>query len=401
MRTTLLLLVLGLCPILSNAQAASYAEGGLMQMNLKEAGRYNSNRIPGFSIAVSGLEITMYGGHFSRRDFPDSAQVGTNGGFWNIGYIRRTAPREKFKRGHITMGFGVGMLGVNQMNRIHVNVHPGIQLNLTRTISIAASAYAGYGFKIDSDTSLPWNNNGYLSTGKWFFYPNVTVRINTNPMDVMGSYHERKGYWGGGMVHSEETRIEGDYVVTRRTSYYAPAGEYIADAIVTSTNYINLYPKMLVGTMKNYKGNSLAFGGGVAIRAGLIALDVEYLQGQIGFHQSKVGSPADHWKMRRTSVGLGINWFNIPFPLKGPSLVRFIFGWRAGKLTLDSNRPELIAGTPNPEELIKETFMSPFLAFEFGTLGMQLEFFNQKENGYASGLVLAATYLLPVRNPRK
>ena len=371
-----------------------------MQMNLKKGGRYESTRIPGFSIAISGLEITMYGGHFARKDFPDSVEVGTNGGFWNIGYISRTAPRAHFKRGHITMGIGAGMLGINQMNRIQTNLHPGIQMNLTRSLSISMSAYAGYAFKIDTDTSYAWNNGAYTSTGKWFFYPNVTLRLNTNPLAVKGDYYDKTMYWGGGMVHSESTSREGDYIVTRKSSTYLPAGEYITDAIITSNNYINFYPKMLVGTMKNYKGNSLAFGGGLAIRAGLLCADFEYLLGKIGFHQSHVGTSYDQWKMRRTSVGLGINWFNIPFPTRGPSLVRFILGARIGKLTLDSNRKTLIPGEPNPEELFRKFFWSPFFAFEFGTLGMHLEFFNQKENGYASGLVLGATYLLPIHNPK-
>lgn len=374
------------------AQPASYMDGGLMYARLKPGGLYESNWMPGFSVAISGLEISMYGGQFKRKEFPDSSALIVNGGYWNIGYIWRSRPRENLKRFQYTLGGGIGGYGVKGMNGIHANVKPGIQINLTRSISIAANIYFGYNFYADTDTSYAWNNNGYLSTRKFFLNPGVTLRFNTNPMAVKGDYYDKTMYWGGGMVTSESR--EGDYIVTR--TRYVPAGEYITDAIITSNNYINLFPKMLVGTMKNYKGSSLAFGGGVAIRAGLLALDVEYLQGKIGFHQSKVGSATDQWKMRRTSVGIGINWFNIPFPLKGPSLVRFIFGARVGKLTLDSTRPELTPGTPNPEELFKSNFWSPFFAFEFGTLGIHLEFFNQKQNMYASGLVLGATYLLPL-----
>jgi len=378
------------------AQAASYMEGELMQVNLKNAGHYQSGRMPGFSIAVSGLEISMYGGQFARKDFPDSSALIVNGGFWNIGYIWRSVPRENLKRFHYTIGIGAGGYGVREMNGVLLNLHPGIQINLTRTISIAASAYVGYNIRHDIDTTMPWNNNGYLSTKGFFINPTVTVRLNTNPLAVKGDYYDRTAYWGGGMVTHESTSREGDYIVTRKSSSYLPAGEYVTDAIVTSTNYVNLYPKMLVGTMKNYKGNSLAFGGGVAVRAGLLALDIEYLAGKIGFHQSKVGTPNDKWDMKRTSIGIGINWFNIPFPTRGPSLVRFILGARLGKITLDSNRPDLVPGTPNPEELFRSNFWSPFFAFEFGTLGIHLEFFNQKQNMYASGLVLGATYLIPL-----
>lgn len=379
------------------AQPASYFEGGVMRPGLRKSGHYQSDWMPGFSVAISGLEISMYGGQFARKDFPDSSSLRVNGGFWNIGYIWRSPSHENFKRFHYTLGFGVGGYGIREMNGFQFNLHPGIQVDLTRWISISASAYAGYNYYLDTDTTLSWNNNGYLSTRKWFFNPTLTLRINTNPMAVMGESYARSSYWGGGMVEEDRTAREGDYNVTRHYSYYLPAGEYISDAIITSTNYFNLYGKMLVGAMKNYKGNSLAFGGGAAIRAGLLCLDLEYLQGKIGFHQSKVGAPTDQWKMRRTSVGIGFNWFNIPFPFKGPSLVRLILGARLGILTLDSNRPQLVQGEPNPEELFKSKFWSPMLTVEFGTLGINLEFFNQKENGYASGLILGATYLLPLK----
>jgi hypothetical protein len=377
------------------AQPASYFEGGMMYCSLKKKGFYEAGWIPGYSIGIAGLEISLYGGQFAPKAYPDSTAVRVNGGYWNIGYIWRSAPRKNLKRFHYTLGGGVGGYGLKRANGIHLNLRPGIQINLTRNISIAASVYAGYNYFLDTDTTN-YVTNGYLSVQKFFVNPTITLRLNTNPLAVMGESYNRTQYWGGGMVYDESISREGDYIVTRKTSAYLPAGEYITDAIITSTNYVNVYPKMLVGTLKDYKGNSLAFGAGVAFRLGILAVDIEHLRGQIGFHQSRVGSPADHWAMKRTSIGMGINWFNIPFPFRGPSIVRFILGARLGKITLDSNRKELVSGQPNPEELFKEKFWSPFFAFEFGTLGIHLEFFNQKTNGYASGLVLGATYLIPI-----
>lgn len=393
--------VLSLIGFSAYSQSASYMEGGMMYARFHKEGKFTGGWMPGFSVSIGGLELSMYGGQFAHREFPDSTKLMANGGYWFIGYSWRSRPTERNKRFHYTLGGGVGGYGVREMNGFHGAVKPGIQFNLTKSISIAATMHVGYNFygEISKDTTMPWANNGYLSTEKWFFNPNITLRLNTNPLLVKGDYYDKTAYWGGGMVTHESTSREGDYIVTRRSSTYLPAGEYVTDAIITSTNYVNLYPKMLVGTMKNYKGSSLAFGGGIAIRAGILALDFEYLRGTIGFHQSKVGAPTDQWKMKRSSVGIGLNWFNIPFPFRGPSLVRFIFGARVGKLTLDSTRPDVVSGQPNPEELFKHTFWSPFYALEFGTLGVHLEFFNQKQNGYASGLVLGATYLLPV-NPR-
>jgi hypothetical protein len=386
-----LLVVLCITTVSLSAQMASYMEGGMMNCRLKDSGMYQSNWIPGFSIAVSGLEISMYAGRFPMKEFPDSLKTEVNGGFWNIGYLWRSNPRERLKRFQISMGIGIGGYGIKEMNGVQVNLRPGLQINLTRTISLSASLYAGYNFMgANRDTTLTWSNNGYLSTQRWFVNPSLTLRLNTNPMAVMGDWEDRSEYWGGGMVKHRYSTEDGDY----ETTSYLPAGDYVTDAIMTSTNYVNLYPKMMVGTMLNYKGNSLAFGGGIAVRAGLLALDVEYIQGKIGFHQDQNGVPTDQWKMRRTCVSVGINWFNIPFPLRGPSVIRVITGGRFGKTTLESMRDELIPGTPNPENG-KGKVYTPYLGLEFGTLGITMDFF-WGPNGYKSGMVLGATYLIPL-----
>lgn len=395
-KITLFTLLFILISLRISAQPASYFEAGKMRINLRSEGKYLSGWAPGFSIGISGLEVSLYAGRFFPKDFPDSTSLRVNGGFWNVGYIWRSAPKPKQKRFHYTIGLGIGGYGINEMNGFQCNLRPGIQINITRNISIAASLYAGYNFQSELDTAYSWNDNSYLSTRKWFANPTVTLRINTSPLAVMGESYSNTAHWGGGTVTQESTTREGDYDVTRKTSYYLPAGEYVTDAIITSTNYINMFGKMLVGTMKNYKGQSLAFGGGVAIRVGLLALDVEYLRGKIGFHQSHTGTANDQWNMRRSSIGVGLNLLNIPFPFKGPSLIRFIIGGRFGKLTLDSQRPTITQGSPNPEELFKGNFGSTYVAFEFGTLGIHFDRFNQKENGYASGIVFGATYLLPI-----
>lgn len=366
-------------------------EGGMMNCRLKDSGFYQSNWIPGFSIAVSGLEISLYAGRFPMKEFPDSLPLNVNGGFWNIGYLWRSNPRANLKRFQISMGAGLGGYGIKEMNGVQVNLRPGIQINLTRTISLSASVYAGYNFLgHDRDSTQPWASNGYLSTDRWFLNPSLTLRINTNPLDVEGESDSRSMYWGGGMVKSRYETSDGTYESTS----YLPAGEYITDAITSSTNYVNLYPKMSVGTMLNYKGNSLAFGGGVAVRAGLLAFDIEYLQGKIGFHKEQNGMPTDQWKMRRTCVSIGMNWFNIPFPLSGPSIIRVITGARFGKTTLETTRDQLIPGTPNPEDGKGKTY-TPYVAVEFGTLGIVMDFF-WGPNGYKSGMVLGATYLIPL-----
>jgi hypothetical protein len=386
------------------AQPASYAEGGMMKINLKSKGDYLSNSVPGFSIAISGLEVSLYAGQFRQKEYPDSAQLGVNGGLWNIGYIWRSKPRENLKRFHYTIGAGVGGYGIGESNGFDLNIHPGVQVNLTRSLSITGSFYAGYNIfgKMRREGGLLYENDLYKSTYGLFFLPNITLRLNTNPLMVMGKSFNRKTYWGGGMVHEETTSREGDYIVTRRSSYYLPAGEYITDAIITSTNYVNIFPKMLVGTRKNDKGLSLAYGGGMALRLGILCMDLEYLTGKIGYHDisyQHYGNNLDYWKMKRFSAGVGINWFNIPFPFKGPSIVRVILGARFGYINLQNAGPGpnyLPYGTDPALVNKKGKCLSPYWGVEFGTLGLQFEIINNKAVSLGTGMLMSATYLIPI-----
>lgn len=383
-----------------NAQTASYAEGGFMMMKMKKAGAFESANVPGFSLGVSGLEFTLYAGQFHTKEFPDSAALNLNGGLWNIGYIWRSKPTEKIKRFHYTAGFGLGGFGIGEQNGFQLNLRPGVQVNLTRSVSLAASCYAGYNIfgKDRQEGGLLYESDLYKSTKGFFLLPSVTLRLNTNPLAVMGEGFSRSTYWGGGMITNEHYDVGNNVKTTTR--YYLPAGEYITDAIITSTNYINVFPKFIVGTRKNNKGPSMAAGGGFALRAGLLALDVEYLRGKIGFHgPDGIGSNQDYWKISRTSIGLGINFFNIPFPLKGPSLVRLILGSRLCFEKLESNRPDnpnLPAGTEQHPENLQGRAWAPFWGVEFGTLGISAEIINNKHTGFGSGLLLGATYLIPL-----
>lgn len=385
------------------AQVASYAEGGYLQIPLKKDGNFIASHIPGFSVAISGLEISLYAGQFRQKEFPDSALLNVNGGFWTMGYIWRSKPKENLKRFHYTLGGGIGQYGIGENNGLQVNLHPGIQVNLTRSVSLAASVYAGYNFfgKDRLENGLLYENDYYKSTRGFMLLPSLTLRLNTNPLSVMGDKFEHSSYWGGGMVEHESTSREGDYIVTRSYKTYLPAGEYVTDAIITSNNYVNIYPKLIVSTMKNDRAPSRAAGGGIALRLGILALDVEYLSGRVGFHENGgYGSNQDYWKIRRTTVGMGINFFNIPFPFKGPSLIRFIFGARLGKINLESNRPPLQNPAPgtsaNPENLVKHKYVGPFWVIEFGTLGLHFELINNKESGHGTGMLIGATYLIPL-----
>lgn len=385
----------------ANAQAASYAEAGFMYASLKKSGDYQSARIPGFSVGVAGLEFTLYAGQFTSKAFPDSAQLNLNGGFWNIGYVWRSKPRENLKRFHYTTGFGIGGYGIGEENGIQLNLRPGIQVNLTRSISLAASCYTGWNMfgKMRQDGGMLYTNDLYKCTKGFFALPSVTLRLNTNPMQVMGDSYSRSSYWGGGMVTHESYDVAANTKTT--TKYYLPAGEYVTDAIITSNNYLNVFPKFVVGSRKNNKGPSVAGGAGVALRAGILALDLEYLQGKIGFHgPDGYGSNMDYWKFKRASLGMGINFFNIPFPFRGPSLIRVIFGARVGWESLVNNKvfvsnPYFPSVDPNPN--LKGKFWSPFWAVEFGTLGVHMEIINNKQTGYGSGLLLGATYLVPLQ----
>lgn len=396
----------GLLPAKLLAQPASYAEAGYLRLPLHREGVYRSAMLKGFSAAVSGLEISLYTAQFSQKEFPDSAALKLNGGFWHIGYIWRSEPTEKNKRLHYTIGFGAGQMGLGGSNGLQVNLHPGFQVNLTRSISLAGSVYTGYTFfgKDRREGGILYENDYYKAFRGFFFAPAVSFRLNTNPMAVRGEGYNRTQYWGGGMVRHESTSREGDYIVTRKSSYYLPAGEYITDAIVTSNNIINIFPKFLVASRKNDRGQSIAGGGGFAFRYGLFAIDGEYLAGRIGFRDyvNHTGNNQDYWKMRRLSTGLGINFFNIPFPFKGSSIIRAIFGARISMLSLESNRlppAYLPAGaSANPENWTRHKSFSPFWAIEFGTLGLQFDFFNNQDVGYGSGLLMSVTYLIPLNN---
>jgi hypothetical protein len=381
-----------------HAQPASYFDAGVLNVRLKKESQYESQYIPGFSLAVSGLEFSYYSGRFMHKSFPDSIPVSTNGGFYHFGYTYRSLPKEGRRRFHLLLGAGMGSYGINEMHGFQLSAHPGIQIDLTRRLSLTATCYAGYNFfGKDVDTTYSWNNSSYRATQKWFFLPSFTLRFNTNPAEVKGDYYESTGYWGGGMVTTTTTEHHETYDVEHTYSYYMPAGEYVTNFLQTTTNYVNLYPKITSGYRRNTRGPSFAYGGGVAIRAGLFALDLEYMRGKIGFHDngSFSGDRTWQWDMQRTSAGIGLNIINFFHPFEGPSMIRMIFGWRIGGMKLDSNLPPVNSGTPNPEDH-SGFFRTSYLCLEFGTLGIQLENYHNKDRTYQSGLLISATYLFPL-----
>ncbi|MCX6352258.1 MAG: hypothetical protein NTX03_10405 [Bacteroidetes bacterium] len=399
-KLSLILLFLLLKTSITQAQTASYFEVGLMQVTPK-TGKYLPINMPGFGVSIAGLEVSYYTGKLYTAGALNDSGKSTNGGYFNVGYVLRTKPLFH-KLFNLTAGIGFGEYGVSDMNGFQINLNPGIQINLIKGISVAATLNAGYNFFDETaKISASFNNDDWASTDRWFAHPRVTVRINTDPGSVKGEYVSRSYHWSGGNTTHEYTTHHDGYDVKHSVTSYLPAGDYVADAIIESSNILNFYLKGGTGNMSNDRGISIVYGGGLAFRYGIFAIDVEHLQGKVGFvgEDTRKNDKNWTWQMQRNSASLGMNFFNIPFPFRGPSLIRCILGGRFGYESLQSNvsigQTLKAVNGKNPMDKPNTTFYSPYLGVEFGTLGLNLDFFSVKE-GYHSGILFSGTYLLPL-----
>lgn len=387
---------------------------GMMRVNYKRSSVLNDAWWPGVTVNLAGFTFSHYSGEVQLKDsIPDVPRSWKpHGRYWNIGYTKTFTNmfdrdvEENMKRPFLVpyLGGGIGGWKTNDggawMNFV---LYGGVSVNLFSSLALSAGFQSGFNFTGALGSNVEALVPG-VQTAHPRFFGNVNVGLRFHyPLgySISGVSANKARYHAPGWYHYEYQ--SGDWIY--QGSYYSEGGTWSDYAIVTTPEIVSIAPVVYFTKGHDGYGATKAFGGKATLRAGLLNADVQYMKGQVGFHINS-GSFAGgvtnqcYWNMSQTSFSVGLNAFNLFAPLKGPSVYRFIIGYRFGITNMeaiyDGPSVNILPKAPNEEKVKTRNF---FMAAEFGRFGLSWDFYNSKAMpDLQSNGVFSAYYMIPLVN---
>ncbi len=412
------------CFIFANAvgQGSNCFQFGYMPSAFKTTEYWENANWPGFSIQTFGIAFSYYRGKNLQNTEPPYGypeKLKDNGNFFDFGYrydFRKLAPLKRvFKREVLTpsLGIGIGSYGVKGYWAFQGNLRPGIKITPIPGVSAFVDVFAGYAKPVTTeDPGTPGNlspeQRAVLTLSGWFIKPAFGIELSANLTKVLGDTWTRSTHYEGGWQSSTYTGIDGN---TYTSHYYLPEGNYITDYVTHAKNILNVYGKVGLPMGSVNRAATFIGGGGLALRYGIFAVDLEHTQGRVGYSYGADSWSLDeryqcYWKASRTSLCIGFDFMAIPQPFKLPSYFRLILGARLGVQSLHSvlnNYAETKIGIDNFErqDFNNKFFRSYYYGVELGTLGFGFDYYYSKDQMYKSGFLLTARYMIPLVSSKK
>jgi hypothetical protein len=280
-----------------------------------------------------------------------------------------------------------------------LSVPVGGAFNIVRGVSLTAGVEAGMNFKtlfgVDYDPLDPMVENTRKAFPFFYCNPRVGLRFSYDLLKCIGdvsTYYVEPGmrtryYYHNGYSYYQNYWDEGGTVTSN-----------IGTSEIVCLAPVVFFPRGFDGV-----GITRAAGARLTLRYGILASDIQYLQGKIGFRidaGSAAGSKENqcYWDYQGVNISLGLNVFSLRTPFKQASIIRFILGKRWGAANIN---PHYVGPNvnlaPNSPELKNVATNNFFMAAELGRCGVSWDFLKNptKEYEVTNGLI-GAYYMIPL-----
>lgn len=407
-RWVILLIFLAGYTDFSNAQY-SFTEFGAMRMNYSHKGPFKDVWWPGFSINVAGIQFSRFAGEVPLRDTGSPAPAGwrPHGSYWNVGYVTNYISRSKKEDApekrpitNVYYGFLLGGWRTHEGGSFMSLALPlGTTLNVLPGVSLTAGIEAGMNFKnlfgIDYGPLDPVVEGTQSAFPRFYCNPKLGLRFSYDLIRSIGKVET--GYVEPGM----RTRYYYSNGITYYQNYWEKGGNYTKN--IGTSEIVCVAPVIYFPRGYDGVGITKAAGARITLRYGILASDIQYIKGNIGFRivdGSFAGSKVNqcYWDYEGTSISLGVNVFSYRTPFKQASIIRFIMGKRWGIANIQSHytgpSTHILPAPYSGKNVSTSHF---YMAAELGRIGVSWDFMKNPERTYEqSGGLIAASYQIPL-----